>query len=148
MTKKPRTPEAGSLLIYIGPRRCGQRRAARRLAKSLGFDYRRVEPKEVLGRYIGETEKNLDRLLEGGGGKGAVLLFDEADALFGKRSEVEDSHDKFANLEVSYLLDRMECWLGWVVLCAEDEGALPRRLVRRSTQRVEFPPGLPVSDRE
>ena len=97
----------------------------------------------MVSKYIGETEKNLGRLFEAAEAGGAVLFFDEADALFGKRSEVKDSHDRYANLEVDYLLQRMETYRGLAVLATNHKAALDPAFLRRLRFVVTFPfPGL------
>jgi SpoVK/Ycf46/Vps4 family AAA+-type ATPase len=93
----------------------------------------------VVNKYIGETEKNLARLFDAAEEGGAVLLFDEADALFGKRSEVKDSHDRYANIEVSYLLQRMEGYRGLAILTTNMKGALDTAFLRRLRFSVHFP---------
>jgi SpoVK/Ycf46/Vps4 family AAA+-type ATPase len=92
-----------------------------------------------VSKYIGETEKNLRRIFDAAEEGGAVLLFDEADALFGKRSEVKDSHDRYANLEVSYLLQRMEAYRGLAILTTNMRSALDPAFLRRLRFIVEFP---------
>jgi SpoVK/Ycf46/Vps4 family AAA+-type ATPase len=87
--------------------------AAEVLASDLQLDLYRIDLSQVVSKYIGETEKNLRRVFEAAEEGGAILLFDEADALFGKRSEVKDSHDRYANIEVSYLLQQMEAYRGF-----------------------------------
>src|SRR6266540_3531214 len=90
----------------------GKTMAAEVLARELDLDLYRIDLSQVVSKYIGETEKNLRRLFDAAEAGAAILLFDEADALFGKRSEVKDSHDRYANIEVSYLLQRMEAYRG------------------------------------
>ena len=90
--------------------------AAQMLAGELGLDVYRVDLSRVTAKYIGETEKNLDRIFDKAGESGAILFFDEADALFGRRSEVKDSHDRYANIEIRYLLKRLESFEGLVIL--------------------------------
>jgi len=92
-----------------------------------------------VSKYIGETEKNLARVFEAAEGAGAILLFDEADALFGKRSEVKDSHDRYANIEVSYLLQRMESYRGLAILTTNIKSALDPAFLRRIRFVVQFP---------
>jgi len=92
-----------------------------------------------VSKYIGETEKNLRRIFDAAEQGGAVLLFDEADALFGKRSEVKDSHDRYANIEVSYLLQRMECYKGLAILTTNMRSALDVAFLRRLRFVVQFP---------
>jgi SpoVK/Ycf46/Vps4 family AAA+-type ATPase len=92
-----------------------------------------------VSKYIGETEKNLRRVFDAADAGAAILLFDEADALFGKRSEVKDSHDRFANIEISYLLQRMETYRGLAVLTTNRKSALDQAFLRRIRFAVEFP---------
>jgi SpoVK/Ycf46/Vps4 family AAA+-type ATPase len=93
----------------------------------------------VVSKYIGETEKNLRRVFDAAEESGAILLFDEADALFGKRSEVTDSHDRYANIEVSYLLQRMEAYRGLAILTTNMKSALDGAFLRRIRFVVQFP---------
>ena len=93
----------------------------------------------MVSKYIGETEKNLARVFDAAEDSGAILLFDEADALFGKRSEVKDSHDRYANIEVSYLLQRMEAYRGLAILTTNLKAALDRAFQRRLRFVVHFP---------
>src|SRR6185503_6545168 len=93
---------------------------------------------QVVNKYIGETEKNLRRAFDAADEGGAILLFDEADALFGKRSEVKDSHDRYANIEVSYLLQRMEAYRGLAILTTNLKDALDQAFLRRLCFRVLF----------
>jgi len=93
----------------------------------------------VVSKYIGETEKNLRRVFDAAEEGGAILLFDEADALFGKRSEVKDSHDRYANIEVSYLLQRMEAYRGLAILTTNLKNALDTAFLRRIRFIVQFP---------
>jgi SpoVK/Ycf46/Vps4 family AAA+-type ATPase len=113
--------------------------AAEVLAAELGLDLYRVDLSQVMSKYIGETEKNLRRIFDAAESGGAILLFDEADALFGKRSEVKDSHDRFANIEVSYLLQRMEAFGGLAILTTNLKGALDPAFLRRIRFVVQFP---------
>jgi SpoVK/Ycf46/Vps4 family AAA+-type ATPase len=109
------------------------------IADGLGLDLYRVDLATVVSKYIGETEKNLDRIFATARGSNAVLLFDEADALFGKRSEVKDAHDRYANLEVAYLLQRMEDHDGPVILATNLPKNLDQAFTRRLHYVVEFP---------
>jgi SpoVK/Ycf46/Vps4 family AAA+-type ATPase len=109
------------------------------MAKQLRRDLYRVDLSAVVSRYIGESEKNLERLFAKAEAKGAVLLFDEADALFGKRTEVKDSHDRYANLAIDYLLRRIEQYAGLVVLASRPGLALSTTLQRRFSV-YDFPP--------
>jgi hypothetical protein len=104
---------------------------AEAIAHELGCGLLHVDLKAVISKYIGETEKNLDRIFKAAEDSGAMLFFDEADALFGKRSEVKDSHDRYANIEVSYLLQRMESFTGFVILATKtQDNMVPGRFVR------------------
>jgi SpoVK/Ycf46/Vps4 family AAA+-type ATPase len=112
--------------------------AATAIAKELGSSIYRVDLSATVSKFIGETEKNFDRVFDGAQGS-SVLLFDEADALFGKRSDVKDAHDRFANLEVSYLLQRAEARRGLVMLVSKTQRPLPAALRRRLAVE-SFPP--------
>src|SRR3546814_295367 len=109
----------------------------------LGLSLYRIDLSAVVSKYIGETEKNLRKLFDAAEGGGAILFFDEADALFGKRSEVKDSHDRYANIEVNYLLQRLESFGGLAVLATNMKGALDTAFLRRLRFVVNFPfPGV------
>jgi SpoVK/Ycf46/Vps4 family AAA+-type ATPase len=109
------------------------------LAHELRLDLYRVDLSQVVSKYIGETEKNLRRVFDAADEGGAILLFDEADALFGKRSEVKDSHDRYANIEISYLLQRIESYRGLAILATNLKGALDNAFLRRIRFVVQFP---------
>ena len=113
--------------------------AAEVLAHELGLDLYRIDLAGVVSKYIGETEKNLRRVFDAAEDSGAILLFDEADALFGKRTEVKDSHDRYANIEVSYLLQRMEAYRGLAILTTNMRHAIDPAFLRRLRFIVEFP---------
>jgi SpoVK/Ycf46/Vps4 family AAA+-type ATPase len=102
-------------ILYVGPRRA-RAAAAAALARTEGRDLYRVDLAALVSKYIGETEKNLDAAFAEAEKSGAILFFDEADALFGKRSEVKDAHDRYANLELNYLLQRLETFDGLAIL--------------------------------
>lgn len=129
----------GTTALFAGPSGTGKTLAAEVLAKELGLDLVVVDLSQVVSKYIGETEKNLARIFEAAEDSAAVLLFDEADALFGKRTEVRDSHDRYANLEVGYLLQRMESFRGLAVLTTNAKGALDQAFLRRLRVVVTFP---------
>src|SRR5207247_10700437 len=99
----------------------------------------RIDRSSVVSKYIGETEKNLRRVFDAAEDGGAILFFDEADALFGKRSEIKDSHDRYANIEVNYLLQRMELYRGLAVLATNMKSALDAAFLRRLRFLVPFP---------
>jgi SpoVK/Ycf46/Vps4 family AAA+-type ATPase len=113
--------------------------AAQALARELAAPLYRVDLAAVASKYIGETEKNLDRIFRAAERSGAILLFDEADALFGKRSEVKDSHDRYANIEVNYLLQRIEAFGGLAILSSNSKSAIDEAFLRRLRFVIEFP---------
>jgi hypothetical protein len=129
----------GTTALFAGPSGTGKTMAAEVIAGAMDLDLYRIDLSAVVSKYIGETEKNLRALFDAAEGTGAVLLFDEADALFGKRSEVSDAHDRYANIEVSYLLQRMEAYSGLAVLTTNMRGALDDAFVRRIRFAVNFP---------
>lgn len=129
----------GVTAMFAGGSGTGKTLAAEVMAKELGLDLFIVDLSQVVSKYIGETEKNLRRVFDAAERGGALLLFDEADALFGKRSEVKDSHDRYANLEVSYLLMRMEAYRGLAILTTNMKKALDTAFMRRIRFVVDFP---------
>lgn len=129
----------GISALFAGASGTGKTMAAEVLAKELRLDLYRIDLSQVVSKYIGETEKNLRRVFDAAEEGAAVLLFDEADALFGKRSEVKDSHDRYANIEVSYLLQRMEAYRGLAILTTNRKSALDQAFLRRIRFVVEFP---------
>lgn len=129
----------GISVLFAGASGTGKTMAAEVLANELRLDLYRIDLSAVVSKYIGETEKNLRRVFDAAEEGGAILLFDEADALFGKRSEVKDSHDRYANVEVSYLLQRMEAYRGLAILTTNMKQALDTAFLRRLRFVVEFP---------
>lgn len=129
----------GIAALFHGQSGTGKTLAAEVLANELNLDLFRIDLSQVVSKYIGETEKNLRAIFEAAEKTGAVLLFDEADALFGKRSEVRDSHDRYANIEVSYLLQRMESYRGLALLTTNMRSALDQAFLRRIRFVVPFP---------
>ncbi len=129
----------GTAALFAGPSGTGKTLAAEVLANELSLDLYRVDLSQVVSKYIGETEKNLSRIFAAAEDGGAVLLFDEADALFGKRSEVKDSHDRYANVEVSYLLQKMESYRGLAILTTNQKSALDPAFLRRLRYVLTFP---------
>lgn len=129
----------GVSALFSGESGTGKTLAAEVLASALGLDLYRIDLSAVVSKYIGETEKNLRLVFDAAEEAGAVLLFDEADALFGKRSDVKDSHDRYANIEVGYLLQRMEAYQGLAILTTNLKSALDRAFQRRLRFIVEFP---------
>lgn len=116
----------GNLALLSGPHGIGKTMAADMSARELGVSMYRVNLNQVVSKYIGETEKNLARVLITAETKKAVLLFDEADALFGKRGEVKNSHDPYANIEVSYLMEKLKSYPGLVILVSNQQIDLMR----------------------
>jgi len=129
----------GIAALFAGDSGTGKTMAAEAIANAARLDLYRVDLASTVSKYIGETEKNLARLFDAAQASGAVLLFDEADALFGKRSEVKDSHDRYANIEVAYLLQRIESYRGLVVLTTNLKSALDPAFLRRIRFVVQFP---------
>jgi hypothetical protein len=129
----------GISALFSGVSGTGKTMASEVLANELKLDLYRIDLSQVVSKYIGETEKNLRRVFDAAEYSGAILLFDEADALFGKRSEVKDSHDRHANIETSYLLQRMEEYSGLAVLTTNMKKALDQAFLRRIRFYVQFP---------
>ncbi len=129
----------GISALFAGASGTGKTMAAEVLAKALRLDLYRIDLAGVVSKYIGETEKNLRRVFDAAEDSGAILFFDEADALFGKRSEVKDSHDRYANIEVSYLLQRMEAYRGLAILTTNLKSAVDPAFLRRIRFVVNFP---------
>ncbi len=129
----------GISALFAGDSGTGKTMAAEVLASDLKLDLYRIDLSQVVSKYIGETEKNLRKVFDAAERGGAILLFDEADALFGKRSEVKDSHDRYANIETSYLLQRMEEYRGLAILTTNMRSALDRAFLRRIRFVVQFP---------
>ena len=133
----------GITALFAGPSGTGKTMAAGVIAAELGLDLYAVDLSMVVSKYIGETEKNLARVFDAASDTDAVLFFDEADALFGKRSEVRDAHDRYANIEIAYLLQRMEQYDGLAVLATNLRHHLDEAFTRRLDVIVDFPfPGV------
>jgi hypothetical protein len=129
----------GISALFAGPSGTGKTMAAEILANALQLDLYRIDLAGVVNKYIGETEKNLKQVFDAAEQSGAILFFDEADALFGKRTEVKDSHDRYANIEVNYLLQRMEDYRGLAILATNRKSALDRAFLRRLRFLLDFP---------
>jgi len=129
----------GISALFSGPSGTGKTMAAEILAEHLALDLYRIDLASVVSKYIGETEKNLKSVFDAAEQSGAILFFDEADALFGRRTEVKDSHDRYANIEVNYLLQRMEDYRGLAILSTNRKSALDRAFLRRLRFLVDFP---------
>jgi len=131
--------EGGLAVLFAGPPGTGKTMAAEAIASELALPLYRIDLSQVVNKYIGETEKNLRRLFDAADSADVVLFFDEADALFGKRTEVKDAHDRYANLEISYLLERMERFKGLAILATNRKKDLDDAFLRRLRFAVEFP---------
>jgi len=129
----------GLNVLFSGPSGTGKTMAAEIIANELGLDLYKIDLSMVVSKYIGETEKNLDRIFKEAQDSNSILFFDEADAVFGKRSEVRDSHDRYANIEIAYLLQKMEEYQGIVILATNFRKNLDEAFARRMHFSVEFP---------
>jgi len=129
----------GITVVFSGPSGTGKTMAAGILARELGLDLYKIDLSRVVSKYIGETEKNLERIFQQAEDANAMLFFDEADALFGKRSAIKDAHDRYANIEISYLLQKMEERLGVTILATNLKTNMDEAFVRRIRFSVEFP---------
>ena len=132
------TASHGLVALFSGPSGTGKTLAAEVIANELGLDVFKLDLSSVVSKYIGETEKNLELVFDAAGAGNMVLFFDEADALFGKRSEVKDARDRYANIEVSYLLQRLEAYEGLVVMATNFEKNVDEAFLRRIHARIEF----------
>jgi MoxR-like ATPase len=131
--------EGGISVLFAGPSGTGKTMGAEVLAVLLGIPMYRISLAQIVNKYIGETEKNLERVFDACDTAEAILFFDEADALFGRRTDVQDAHDRYANLEVSYLLERMERFKGLAILATNRQDDLDEAFLRRLRYIVEFP---------
>ncbi len=129
----------GISMLFCGPPGTGKTMAAEVIATDLQLDLYRIDLSQIVSKYLGETEKNLDRIFTAADRANAILFFDEADALFGKRSEVKDAHDRYANLEVGYLLQKMEEYTGISVLATNLRQNIDDAFLRRIQTIIEFP---------
>jgi hypothetical protein len=129
----------GVTMLFSGPPGTGKTMAAEVIAGELGLDLFKIDLSTIVSKYIGETEKNLEHIFSEAETSNAILFFDEADALFGKRSEVRDSHDRYANIEISYLLQRMEAYDGVTILATNLRSNLDESFTRRLQFAVDFP---------
>jgi SpoVK/Ycf46/Vps4 family AAA+-type ATPase len=129
----------GVVALFTGPSGTAKTMAAAVLANDLGKNLYRIDLSSVVSKYIGETEKHLGQVFDDAERVQAILLFDEADALFGKRSEVKDAHDRYANLDVAYLLQRLESFNGLAILATNSKTQLDEALLRRLRYFVNIP---------
>lgn len=129
----------GYRVLFYGPSGTGKTMTASLLGKSVGKDVYRIDLSQIVSKYIGETEKNLEMVFKKAESKNWILFFDEADALFGKRTQVQNSHDRYANQEVSYLLQRIEDYPGLLILASNFKGNLDDAFLRRFHSIIHFP---------
>ena len=129
----------GLKILFLGESGTGKTMAAQVLARDLGLEIFQVDLATIVSKYVGDTEKNLSRIFAAAEGSNAILFFDEADALFGKRSEVGDAHDRYANIEVAYLLQRMEAYAGAVILATNFRRNIDDAFMRRLDFVIDFP---------
>ena len=134
----------GYRALFYGPPGTGKTLTASLLGKQTGKEVFRIDLSRVVSKYIGETEKNLSRLFDKAENKNWILFFDEADALFGKRTEIHDAHDKYANQEVAYLLQRIESYNGLVILASNRRNNIDEAFARRFQTIIQFP--MPKAD--
>ena len=134
----PSRPSTGVTALFTGPSGTGKTMTAEVISTELGLDLYRVDLSSVVSKYIGETEKNLEEIFTASAAGNLVLFFDEADALFGKRSEVADAHDRYANIEVAYLLQRLERYDGFVVLATNLRKNIDSAFIRRIDVALDF----------
>jgi hypothetical protein len=140
--------ESGLAVLFCGSSGTGKTMAAEALGGALDLPLYRIDLSQVVNKYIGETEKNLARIFDAAEESDSILFFDEADALFGKRTDVRDAHDRFANIEISYLLERMERFKGLAILATNRRKDLDEAFTRRLRYVVEFPiPGVVERER-
>lgn len=125
--------------LFAGPSGTGKTMAAEVIAKELSLELYKIDLSSVISKYIGETEKNLQRIFTAASDSNAILFFDEADALFGKRSEVKDAHDRYANIEIAYLLQKMEEYSGIVIMATNLKKNMDEAFVRRIRFIIDFP---------
>jgi SpoVK/Ycf46/Vps4 family AAA+-type ATPase len=130
---------AAVMALFAGDPGTGKTMAAEVMAAELGLDMYKIDLSTVISKYIGETEKNLERIFSEAESSNAILFFDEADSIFGKRSEVKDAHDRYANIEISYLLQRMEAYDGITILATNLRANLDDAFTRRLQFLVDFP---------
>jgi hypothetical protein len=135
----PAVPSSGVVALFAGPPGTGKTMSAEIIAGDLGLDMFKVDLSNVVSKYIGETEKHLERVFAAAEASAVLLVFDEADALFGKRTQVSDAHDRYANLETSYLLQRLEVYEGLTILTSNLASNIDDAFLRRVHVFVEFP---------
>ena len=138
-SSRPVPGRSGIVALFVGSSVAGKTMAAEALANDLGRPLYRVDLSAVRSKYIGETEKNLAQLFDEAERSQAILFFDEADALFGKRSEVKDAHDRYANFDVAYLIKRLESFNGLAILSTNSKSTINEAFLRRLRYLVNLP---------
>lgn len=141
--QEPTQSQPGRMILFYGPSGTGKTLTASLLGKYTGREVYRIDLSKSKSKYIGETEKNLSRLFEKAADKDWILFFDEADAIFGGRTEVKDAHDKYANQEVSYLLEKMQAYPWFIILTSNLKENLDSAFIRRLHYLIHFPPPKP-----
>lgn len=129
----------GKMALFVGGSGSGKTLAAQVLANTIGYDLYRVDSGRVTSKYIGETEKNLSQVFASARSTKTILFFDEADAIFGKRTDVKDSHDRYSNGSTSHLLQKIEAFHGLTILSTNQRSALAEKFARRFRYVVTFP---------
>ena len=129
----------GVAVLFAGPSGTGKTMSAEIIAKDLELDLYKLDLSSVVSKYVGETERNLDRIFDEAETSNSILFFDEADALFGKRSEVKDAHDRYANIEINYLLQKLDDYVGFIILATNFKGNIDAAFTRRLNYIVDFP---------
>jgi len=135
----PSLPVKNRWILFIGAPRTGKKTLASLIGQQSGMDVYRIDLSMVISKYIGETEKNLEKIFDAAEHKNWILFFDEADALFGKRTNVGDAHDRYANQEAAYLLQRMEKYNGLVILATNMKNNIDEAFTRRFQTIISFP---------
>ena len=134
----PAGPQGGLSVLFTGPNAAAKRAAVEEIASALGQNVHRIDLSRTVTKFIGETEKNLNQVFEAAASKTAILFLDEAEALFGKRTEVKDAHDRFVDLEISYLLQRLETFQGIAILSTNTRPQIDGALSRQFSFIVEY----------
>jgi SpoVK/Ycf46/Vps4 family AAA+-type ATPase len=139
LSRTARAESTGIIAVFSGDSGVDKTLAAEALADDLNLKLVRIDLSRVASKFIGETEKNLRNLFDTAEASGAILLFDEADALFGKRTGIKDSHDRYANIEVNYLLQLLEEYRGLAILSTQLKSSLDRSVLKQVSHVLDFP---------
>ncbi len=140
LTGKEKTSKPGYSFLFFGPAGSGKKTAAALLGKYANKPVYHVALSKLISKYIGETEKNLNEIFSKAEDKDWILFFDEADALFGKRTNVKDSHDRYANIEINYLLQKINDHPGLVIFAANSKNNIDDAFIRRFQRMIHFTP--------